>query len=203
MHTSHSKPPSTSLINVLQMPWPLNLYNCIDIKFTETTGPKLPFLLLCTAHNTMSPKLPFFILCSVEEDDEFSEGRRKFLEACHSRLRQAPLTATGENYPGGAEDIVAGCGCFMRLSNRPKANAVQILLLAVRHRWRRAGLGSFLLHVCNDSDFFCCSEHFLFLSDNEGPCGGGILQCTTDICRPQGREILHHTWVCRRPHLNS
>lgn len=91
----------------------------------------------------------YVYLCSVEEEDEFSEGRRQFLEACRLRSRQRPLTAPGEleNSPRGPEDIVAGCGCFLRLSSRPKTNAVQILLLAVRHRWRRAGLGSFLLQV--------------------------------------------------------
>ena len=77
--------------------------------------------------------------CSVGED-EFSEGRQVFLEACRSRRSQPPAAP-------GPEESVAGCSCFLRLSDRPGASAVQVLLLAVRHRWRHAGLGSFLLQV--------------------------------------------------------
>ena len=47
----------------------------------------------------------------------------------------------------GVEDTVAGCGCFLQLSSRPKNTAVQVLLLAVRRRWRRKGLGSYLMKV--------------------------------------------------------
>ena len=75
-------------------------------------------------------------------EDEFSEGHQQFLQACHLRRRQRSPSAPGP------EDLVGGCGCFLRLSDRPGGSAVQVLLLAVRHRWRRAGLGSFLLQVC-------------------------------------------------------
>ena len=87
----------------------------------------------------------------MAEDDEFSEGRRQFLEACRSRRRQLSPTSTA-----GPEDVVAGCGCFLRLSDRPGGSAVQVLLLAVRHRWRRAGLGSFLLQVRMEQFSHCC-----------------------------------------------
>ena len=73
-------------------------------------------------------------------DDEFSEGRRRFLEACRLRRKHQQL-------PRGPEETIAGCGCFLRLSDRPHSSAVQIILLVVRHRWRRSGLGSFLLQV--------------------------------------------------------
>ena len=49
--------------------------------------------------------------CSVGED-EFSEGRQVFLEACRSRRSQPPAAP-------GPEESVAGCGCFLRLSDRP------------------------------------------------------------------------------------
>ena len=92
-------------------------------------------------------KVPFFAkstlkLRSVGGEDEFSEGRRRFLEACRHR-REGQRSSIS-----GPEETVAGCGCFLRLSSRPPGSAVQVLLLAVRHRWRRAGLGSFLLQVC-------------------------------------------------------
>ena len=92
-------------------------------------------------------KVPFFAkstlkLRSVGGEDEFSEGRRRFLEACRHR-REGQRSSIS-----GPEETVAGCGCFLRLSSRPPSSAVQVLLLAVRHRWRRAGLGSFLLQVC-------------------------------------------------------
>ena len=54
--------------------------------------------------------------CSVGED-EFSEGRQVFLEACRSRRSQPPTAP-------GPEESVAGCGCFLRLSDRPGASAV-------------------------------------------------------------------------------
>ena len=78
---------------------------------------------------------------SVEGDGEFGGGKRQFLEACQSRRQR------GESRRG-PEEMVAGCGCFLRLSDRSLASAVQVLLLVVRRRWRKSGLGSFLLQVC-------------------------------------------------------
>jgi hypothetical protein len=79
---------------------------------------------------------------SVGGEDEFSEGRRRFLEACRYRR-------SGQG-PSGPEETVAGCGCFLRLGSQPPTRAVQVLLLVVRYRWRRAGLGSFLLQTMKD-----------------------------------------------------
>ena len=77
----------------------------------------------------------------MEGDGEFGEGKRQFLEACRSRRQREELRR-------GPEEMVAGCGCFLRLSDRSLASAVQVLLLVVRRRWRKSGLGSFLLQVC-------------------------------------------------------
>ena len=77
----------------------------------------------------------------MEGDGEFGEGKRQFMEACWSRRQRGELRR-------GPEEMVAGCGCFLRLSDRSLASAVQVLLLVVRRRWRKSGLGSFLQQVC-------------------------------------------------------
>ena len=55
LHNLNCHPPVS--FNVLQMPWPLNLYNCINI--TGTAGPKLkdPCLVQHKLH-TLHSKLP-------------------------------------------------------------------------------------------------------------------------------------------------
>ena len=66
---------------------------------------------LVSAHVTLHS-----LACSVGED-EFSEGRQVFLEACRSQCSQPPAAP-------GPEESVAGCGCFLRLSDRPGTSAV-------------------------------------------------------------------------------
>ncbi|XP_011403257.1 PREDICTED: uncharacterized protein LOC105312367 [Amphimedon queenslandica] len=81
-----------------------------------------------------------------EKGEDFELEREKFLSRVKERQSMDPFDLASV----GMEDQITGCATFMKLSSKPGDSSVQILLLAVRHRWRGCGIGEYLLRLCKD-----------------------------------------------------
>ncbi len=102
---------------------------------------------------------PTLSACSESElEDEFAAGRKRFLTTAVSRRGTGGM---------GPEHCVVGCATILRLSSKPAASAVQILLLAVRRGWRRLGAGSYLLHCSKDPDIVGHYDVLLVFADHK------------------------------------
>ncbi|XP_038068410.1 uncharacterized protein LOC119737854 [Patiria miniata] len=106
---------------------------------------------------------------SDEDDEDFTEGQEAFLRLVRERRERRQLALSQGRDPSphiGIESRLIACATWEKSTIRPGERNVQIDLLAVRKRFRKLGIGKYLLQTLKDVSVLGLYDALVVYADN-------------------------------------
>ncbi|XP_071799543.1 uncharacterized protein [Asterias amurensis] len=106
---------------------------------------------------------------SDEDEDDFTEGQEEFLKIVRQRRERRKVALSQGDDPSlaiGIESRLIACTTWEKSTIRPGERILQLDLLAVRKRFRKLGIGKYLLQNLKDPSLVGLYDAFVVYADH-------------------------------------